>query len=79
MRIGNGAVISAYSVVTKDVPPYCGIAAGSPAKFIRYRFGDGDIATLEQLAWWNWPDKKIDSAMPLLLAGNVMALRRFRG
>ncbi|HWB59826.1 MAG TPA: CatB-related O-acetyltransferase [Chthoniobacteraceae bacterium] len=76
VSIGNGAVIGAYSVVTKDVPPY-GIAAGNPAKFIRYRFSEADIATLEQLAWWDWPDAKIDAAMPLLLAGNVAALRDF--
>ena len=76
VRIGNGAVIGACSVVTKDVPAY-GIVAGNPAKFIRPRFNESEIATLEEIAWWNWPDSKIDLAMPLLLAGDISALRAF--
>lgn len=74
--IGDGAVIGACAVVTKDVPPY-GIVAGNPAKLIRLRFSEEEIETLEKMAWWNWPDAKIDAAMPLLLAGNVAALRDF--
>ena len=76
VRIGNGAVIGAYAVVTKDVPPY-GIVAGNPAKFIRLRFSETEIATLEEIAWWNWPDSKIDEAMPLLLSGNIAGLQAF--
>jgi len=58
VKIGNGAIIAANSVVTKDVPPY-GIMAGSPAKLIGYRFEQSIIKQLEELAWWNWPDEKI--------------------
>lgn len=58
VKIGNGAIIAANSVVTKDVPPY-GIMAGSPAKLIGYRFEPSIIKQLEELAWWNWPDEKI--------------------
>ena len=76
VRIGNGAVIGAGSVVAKDVPAY-GIVAGNPAKLIRLRFNDEDIADLEKIAWWDWPDEKIRAAMPLLLSGNVPALREF--
>ena len=76
VNIGNGAVIGACSVVTKDVPPY-GIAAGNPAKVVRLRFSEEEIAKLEKMAWWNWPDTKIDAAMPLLLAGDVAALHAF--
>jgi len=52
--IGNGAVIVAHSVVTKDVPPYA-IIAGNPAKLIRYRFDDKTIEDLQCLQWWNLP------------------------
>jgi len=50
--IGNGAVIGAGSVVSKDVLPYS-IVAGNPAKFIRFRFTPDIIDKLEQLQWWN--------------------------
>jgi acetyltransferase-like isoleucine patch superfamily enzyme len=76
VHIGNGAVIGARSVVTRDVPSY-GIVAGNPAKLIRLRFKEDEIACLKELAWWNWSDPKLDAAMPLLLAGDVSALRAF--
>ena len=57
--IGNGAVIGAGSVVTKDVPDYA-IVAGNPAKLIRYRFDEQTIKELQSLKWWDWPDEKIE-------------------
>lgn len=58
VTIGDGAIVGAYSVVTKDVPPYT-IVAGNPAKEIRRRFSDPEIAHLLQLRWWDWPIEKI--------------------
>lgn len=52
VRIGNGAIIGAGAVVTKDVPDYA-IVAGVPAKLIRYRFQPEDIEYLLNLSWWN--------------------------
>lgn len=49
--IGNGAIIGAGSVVTKDVPPYT-IVAGNPAKIIRMRFNPKQIKFLEESKWW---------------------------
>lgn len=49
--IGNGAVIGAGSVVTKDVAPYT-IVAGNPAKMIRRRFSDDTIQKIEASEWW---------------------------
>ncbi len=54
--IGNGAVIAAGAIVTKDVPPYA-IVAGVPAKVIRYRFSNDIIERLEKLQWWNLPEE----------------------
>lgn len=58
ITIGNGAIIAANSVVTKDVPPY-GIVGGVPAKVIKFRFSEEKIAELQQLMWWNWPIEQI--------------------
>ncbi len=72
VTIGNGAIIGARSLVTKDVPAYA-IVGGCPAKFIRFRFPEQVIEKLEAIAWWNWPEEKIVSAMPLLLSGDLEA------
>ena len=58
VTIGDGAVIGAGSVLTKDVGPY-EIWAGNPARFIRKRFDDETIEKLLEIKWWNWEDDKI--------------------
>lgn len=58
VTIGDGAVIGAGSVVTRDVPPYS-LSAGIPARHIRHRFPEEQIARLRQTRWWDWPDEKI--------------------
>lgn len=52
VTIGNGAVIGASSVVTKDVPDYA-IVAGVPAKIIKYRFSKDVIDKLLEVKWWD--------------------------
>ncbi len=49
--VGNGAVIAAGSVVTKNVPPYA-IVAGNPAKIIKFRFSKNEIEQIEETKWW---------------------------
>lgn len=58
VNIGNGAVVGAGSVVTRDVPSYA-IVAGNPAKLIRYRFETSVIEELERIKWWNFSETQL--------------------
>ncbi len=58
VSIGNGAVVAAGAVVTKDVPDYT-IAGGVPAKPIRRRFPEPIAEALAQTGWWNWDHQTI--------------------
>ena len=70
VSIGNGAVIGAGSVVTKDVMDY-EIVGGNPAKHIRYRFTADQIDRLLKIAWWDWPVDKVKENIGILESDNI--------
>lgn len=73
VHIGDGAIIAARAVVTKDVPPYT-IVGGTPAKEIRKRFDAEVIQQLLMLKWWNWSTNKIRNSLPYIAEGKLNEL-----
>ena len=75
VTIGDGAIVAARSVVTKDVPPYT-VVGGVHAKPIRRRFGQETIDALLELRWWDWPPEKLSGSLRAIQKGDLEALRR---
>ncbi|NOK02952.1 MULTISPECIES: CatB-related O-acetyltransferase [Myxococcus] len=75
VTIGDGAIIAARSLVTRDVQPYS-MVAGTPAREVRRRFDEATIERLLVLAWWNWPQSKVQALLPVIQQGDVALLEQ---
>lgn len=64
VKIGNGVIIGAGTIVTKDIPDYA-IVVGVPAKIIRYRFEKSIIDRLNEIKWWNSTEEKLRKNLEL--------------
>ncbi len=75
VRIGDGAIVAARSVVARDVAPYT-VMVGNPALPVKQRFSSEKVAALQEIAWWNWDAEKVTRNLAHIVAGDVDALRR---
>ncbi|EIA10415.1 hypothetical protein HJ01_00275 [Flavobacterium frigoris PS1] len=64
VTVGNGAILAAGSVVTKDVPAY-GMVAGVPAKIVKNRFSEKIVQEIEALKWWDLSEAELEKIKPL--------------
>ncbi len=70
VRIGDGAIVAAKSVVSADVPPYA-IVAGNPARVARMRFDEATVARLLAIAWWDWPAERISQNLDAIRGADI--------
>ena len=75
VKIGDGAIVAAYSVVVKDVEPYS-VAGGNPARFLKKRFDDELIELLLQVRWWDFEPEELVDFLPLLCSPDLELVRR---
>jgi acetyltransferase-like isoleucine patch superfamily enzyme len=70
VTIGDGSVIGAFTVVSKNVDPYS-IVVGNPMKEVKKRFSADVIDKLLALKWWDWEINKINDNVKILCSNDI--------
>ncbi len=77
VTIGDGAIIGAHAVVSRDVRPYA-VAVGNPATEVKRRFDDATVEALLEIRWWDWDAAKITRNVEVIGNGRPEDLRDCR-
>ncbi len=75
VKIGDGAIVAAHSVVAKNIEPYT-VAGGNPAKPIKKRFDEEMIELLLEIQWWNFQSEQLVEFLPVLCDENLERVRQ---
>jgi acetyltransferase-like isoleucine patch superfamily enzyme len=70
VTIGDGSVVAARTVVTRDVPAYA-VVAGNPGRVVAHRFSDSEREQLLSIRWWEWPEDVVLDRVAELNGGDV--------
>ncbi len=76
VKIGHGAIIASRAVVTKDVAPY-EVVGSNPAKHIKFRFSESEIAMLLEMQWWDWPESVLKGGIKHLCSCDIENLYNY--
>jgi len=74
VNVGDGAIIGAHAVVSRQVPPYA-VVVGNPGQVVRHRFDAATIAALLAIRWWDWPVEHIMRHVAEIRGTDLAALR----
>ena len=75
VKIGDGAIVAAYSVVTRNVEPYT-VVGGNPARLLKHRFDAELTGLLLQFRWWDLPVQQVTELLPLLCDPDLEHVRK---
>ncbi|MFA5136066.1 MAG: Vat family streptogramin A O-acetyltransferase [Patescibacteria group bacterium] len=75
IHIGDGAIIGAKAVVTKNVSPYT-VVAGNPSQVVRDRFDKPTKEKLLKIKWWDWNIDKLTENLSIITGSNIAVLEK---